>query len=171
MNQTINATLVGDLRALYETNDAAHNLLDKFSTFKKDVRMTPAGRASNLANTSYRDIIKVFKELDRIGAGEFKAGRRGAQSRMEWRFSVQSLGQAANGTVREPKGINEDDLEDTNADVGEDASWNEPDWIDWIDHTFQLRPDLQITFRLPADLNSKEAERLAGFIRSVPFGE
>ena len=38
-------------------------------------------------------------------------------------------------------------------------------------HPFQLRPGLRITIKLPVDLTSKEAERLAGFIRQVPFDE
>jgi len=39
-----------------------------------------------------------------------------------------------------------------------------------VDHHFHLRTDLQITLRLPSDLNEKEADRLAKFISALPIG-
>jgi transcriptional regulator with XRE-family HTH domain len=38
-----------------------------------------------------------------------------------------------------------------------------------IRHTFHLRPDVSVSFDLPEDLTSAEADRLAGFIKSLPF--
>jgi hypothetical protein len=84
---------------------------------------------------------------------------------------VRSLGAAAKGAVGEPTEIDESELDDTESGYGEENIRPEDDWVDWIDHTFQLRHDIRVTIKLPADLNSKEAERLAGFIRQVPFGE
>ncbi len=38
-----------------------------------------------------------------------------------------------------------------------------------IRHVFWLRPDGEVVFDLPSDLTSGEAERLANFVRSLPF--
>lgn len=35
-------------------------------------------------------------------------------------------------------------------------------------HSFHLRPGLQVTIELPADLSEREAERLARFVQSLP---
>ncbi|MBP1862202.1 hypothetical protein [Rhizobium herbae] len=37
-----------------------------------------------------------------------------------------------------------------------------------LQHSFHLRPDLQIKIELPVDLTEREAERLARFIQSLP---
>jgi transcriptional regulator with XRE-family HTH domain len=39
---------------------------------------------------------------------------------------------------------------------------------DMLDHSFHLRPDLQVKIALPQDLTEREAERLARFIQSLP---
>ena len=38
-----------------------------------------------------------------------------------------------------------------------------------LTHRFNLRPDLEIQFQLPTDLDDAEAERLSEFIRTLPF--
>lgn len=37
-----------------------------------------------------------------------------------------------------------------------------------LEHSFHLRPGLQITIELPADLSDREAERLARFVQAIP---
>jgi hypothetical protein len=39
-----------------------------------------------------------------------------------------------------------------------------------ISDRYQLRPQSAVTINLPADLTKTEAERLARFIQSLPFG-
>ena len=38
-----------------------------------------------------------------------------------------------------------------------------------IKHSYRLRPDFIVQIELPADLNAREAERLADFIKTLPF--
>ena len=40
-----------------------------------------------------------------------------------------------------------------------------------VHHTYHLRPGVLVSFDLPEDLTRSEADRLAGFIRSLPFQE
>jgi hypothetical protein len=58
--------------------------------------------------------------------------------------------------------------DDSTGTVIDDASARE---VGWLDHAFQLRPNLRITIKLPADMTSKEAERLSGFVRQLPFND
>lgn len=37
-----------------------------------------------------------------------------------------------------------------------------------LKHMFHLRADYQVALELPVDLTEKEAERVAGFVRSLP---
>ena len=37
-----------------------------------------------------------------------------------------------------------------------------------LQHSFHLRPDLQIRMELPSDLTEREADRLARFVQSLP---
>lgn len=50
----------------------------------------------------------------------------------------------------------------------EQASQAGEDVVDNLEHTFHLRPGLQIRLQLPADLTSREAERLSQFVKSLP---
>lgn len=176
MNVKLKSGLVADLRNLYQTDDVARRLLDNLANRQTDRRVTPASRAAVLADASHGEIVALLRKLDDIGAGEFKVGRRGSKTRIEWLYSQRGLGQAARGEAAQPEKIDEvdpDELEDSEADVetaGETSDEvGEDDGL--IAHSFQLRPDLRLSIRLPADLTSKEAERLAGFIRQVPFGD
>ena len=66
--------------------------------------------------------------------------------------------------------IDPTEIEDGEAEENE-TSGADREELDWITHTFQLRPAQRVTIKLPVDLTAKEAERLAGFIRQVPFSE
>jgi len=164
--------LVIGLRDLYNSNDAARRLLDGFAGRQKDIRMTPASRAAVLADASHGEIVAIFRKLDELGAGNFMVGRRGSKTRMEWQYSVRGLGAAAQGAAIQPEVIDPDQLEEGEADpAGSDTQEVESGESEWIAHTFQLRPDVRLTIKLPVDLTTKEAERIAGFIRQVPFNE
>jgi hypothetical protein len=171
MNAVIKSDLVAGLRDLYKGDDAAHRLFDRFAGRKKDAKFTTAARAADLASASHGEIIALFRELDGIGAGEFKVGRRGSVSRMEWLYSVRSLGAAAQGVTGQPEAIDLTEIDDGEAEAENETSEDDFEKWDWITHTFQLRPTQRVTIKLPMDLTAKEAERLAGFIRQVPFSE
>jgi hypothetical protein len=167
MNSILKTSLVPGLRDLYQSNDAAHRLLERFARRKNDAKFTTAARAADLAGASHTEIIALFRKLDEFGAGKFKVGRHGSASRMEWLFSVRSLGAAAQGVTGQPEAIDPTQVEDSEAEAENERS--EAGSGEWITHTFQLRPDQRVTIKLPVNLTAKEAERLASFIRQVPF--
>lgn len=57
--------------------------------------------------------------------------------------------------------------EDAQTEMGADG--RSPASSHEFTHGFQLRPDLLVSFRLPADLTTPEAARLADFIKTLPF--
>lgn len=62
----------------------------------------------------------------------------------------------------------ESDL-DESAKSSESPPESREDGDSMLRHEFRLRPELKIGFKLPNDLTMREAERLAAFLRSIPF--
>jgi hypothetical protein len=116
---------------------------------------------TNLRNAGHEfgrpDLIAVFRGLEQIGCGNFKTGRRGWPSRFEWITEITSVGRAAIGEQEEVQQI-----EAATEEVGADE-------IDWLTHTFHLRPNVEIELDLPMDLSPNEAARFAQFIATLPF--
>ncbi|MCW1413353.1 hypothetical protein OLZ32_34635 [Rhizobium sp. 1AS11] len=167
MNKTIEDTMVSGLRGIYKRDNNARAMLDSFAARKKAVSVSYADRIAFLVKLSYSEVIRIFKELEGIGCGEFKNGRKGYKTRMEWSHSLISLGEVAKGEAVSVEAINPDDLDaEDDADVPGEVSEQAEGFIQ---HPFQLRPDQSVTLSLPADLTMKEAQRLAAFIQTIPF--
>jgi len=113
-----------------------------------------------------RDIIAVLKQLQELGVGQFITGRRGQPSRFEWFVAMISVGKAAKGDEEiaiEPL----DDIEPL-----EEIELNDTEPMEGsIRHRYKLRQDYEVIFDFPIDLSTKEAGRLADFIRTLPFDE
>lgn len=163
------------LRVLYKTDKTAKALFD---TLAKRVNNSREQRVDqmerSLANdgvaASRREITRVLKALEDAGCGEYIVGRKGHPSRFRWDVEMVAVGRYAAGISTDigqvsPGLPTEDD--DISAEVGSDglsaASPRE------FTHGFQLRPDLPVSFRLPADLTTAEAARLADFVKTLPF--
>jgi len=172
MNNVLKTDLVAGLRGLYQKDEVARRLFDNLAGRQRDWRVTPASHAAFLAGASHGQIVTLFRKLDELGAGEFKIGRRGSKTRIEWLYGMRSLGAAAMGAAGQPEAIDPTQVEDIEAEAPDgEALEVEMGDGEWIAHSFQLRPDLRLSINLPVDLTAKEAERLAGFIRQLPFDE
>ena len=169
MIKNLKPNLVAELRHLYQTNGVARRLLDNFAKRQYDRKETPAAHAAFLVGAEYSEIIAVFRQLDELGAGELKVGRRGSKTRMAWNYSIRSLGAAAQGAATALEEIDPSKLDEEAEE--EDAIEADGDTSDvtWITHSFQLRPDLRITIKLPADLTGRETDRLSGFVGNLSF--
>ncbi len=150
------------IRSLYSNDGAARALLDHLAGRERNRAVTPVDRllinvAREGTELSRGDVIRVLRRLEEFGCGTFIPGRRGHKSRFKWDASFVSVGQVAAGEA--------DEFEDAPAD---DAGGDD---VEMLEHGFQLRRDLPVNLELPADLSSSEAERLASFIRTLPFTE
>jgi hypothetical protein len=98
----------------------------------------------------------MFRRLGELGYGRFVEGRHGHPSRFLWSSSSIDIGKVASGEKIPITPVSDQEEDDSNED-------------ELISHPFNLRPSLVVTVALPADLTEKEAERLSGFIRSLPL--
>jgi len=103
-------------------------------------------------------LVLSIKELARLGFGKFIVGRRTQKSRMIWEVDLCDVGICAQGGLV--------DFETNRVGEPEGSPSSTPEDIT---HVFHLRPDLRISLKLPSNLTSLEAKRLADFILSLPF--
>ena len=160
---TIDTTKVDvkKLRSLYKDSPAARSVLDHFASRERNWSSTTVDRIqANLddADISRADIIGVFKELEACGCGSFKSGRKGWLSRFEWDVQMVSVGQAAAGEAVQVEKVSE---EEKAADEAATST---------LKHVFRLRQDMPGSFDLPVNLTAAEANRLADFLKTLPFG-
>jgi hypothetical protein len=145
------------LRALYNASSPAAKMLDNFANRRRDRKITEVDRLGEVfPDLARADIIDVLKKLDECGFGRFVVGRRGAASRFEWSVPLRSVGRAASGQGTVETEFGKPDEDDPAPHV--------------IRHDYRLRPDFTAQVSLPEDLTAREAERLADFVRTLPFG-
>lgn len=108
---------------------------------------------------TYANVLEVIKVLDEIGLGVYKQGRKGKKTRIEWYegVSLKEIGHAASA-FNDPY-------------VPAQAESDEPEAPEMLQHTYLLRPDLQIPVTVPQDLTPVEAHRLATFVGSLSMME
>lgn len=153
----------GRLRKLYTSNAPARAILDHFASRERNWRTTTVDRIqaniiSGGEEVSRGDVINVFKALEEYGCGQFKVGRKGWSSRFEWAAQMVGVGQAAAGETEQIEEVTDEDLGEDEAEAS-------------LKHTFRLRPEVTVTLDLPKNLTSAEADRLAQYIRTLPFGQ
>lgn len=155
-----------EVKELYDRDYVARLLLDHFAARRHSVSQSTVDRLLAIAQSSDKsirrsDVVGALKQFDRLGAGNFKIGRRGQPSRIEWGSPPTELGRLAVG--REALAATE--ASNPRRKRRDDGA--EP--VRTITHQYMLRPDLHIEINLPDNLTSAEAERLAGFIKTLPF--
>jgi hypothetical protein len=163
MIKVMTSDLVRSLNELYRVSPTAKALFDWLAGLKKDVSSTSVDRAAQVTGEERGDVLHLFRQLSELEIGAVRLGRRGGNTRIEWEYSVRSLGSTAQGLTENIVTIDPVDLEDEPEDE-EDES------LIFLNHEFQLRPDVRVAIRLPADLSLHESERLASFVKSLPFG-
>ena len=97
MNTSVNSTMSEGLRELYEEDSGAREFLKWASGRQNDAARTSIDRLEQKAGVDRRKAIELAKQFDRLGCGRYIIGRRGAPSRIEWQFSLKSIGRAALG--------------------------------------------------------------------------
>lgn len=164
------------LQSLYQKDRAAKAVFDHLASRERNWSETTVDRlAHNVWNAgsdaSRAEIIAVLRKLEATGCGTFIVGRGGYPSRFQWHVGMVEVGRYAAG---QPAVIEEVDPEAPTDEQEEESLTStqngrrEPA-IREITHAFQLRPDLLVSFKLPADLTTTEAARLADFLKTLPF--
>jgi hypothetical protein len=144
-----------------------------------------------------RQAIILLRDLESLGYGAFKVGRKGHPSRFEWSIDPAELEAVLDGG-------GEQDSDESDAEAGHEspeleagaedeesgrarvlfmqgnsagndaadaASGRAPRRLSRgdIDHAYVLRPDCRVSVSLPDNLTRREAEVLADWIRNLSF--
>jgi hypothetical protein len=163
MNAAIPFNAVKDLRKMYGSNPVAEALFDWWSNRVNSSRETKARVAADRTNHTQGEIVGVFRGLEELRLGTFVVGRRGAESRFQWDYDPRSLASVARGDKDEIELISDDAPLEDDDDEAETADG------ELLTHEYNLRPDHRISLDLPVDLTPIEAERLAAWIKTLPF--
>jgi hypothetical protein len=110
-----------------------------------------------------RQAIDLLRELESLGYGSFKVGRKGHPSRFEWAIDPADLVAAL-----DDGGEQDSDADDPGSatPVGEH---DEPAAQRDIAHQYVLRSDYRVSVKLPDNLTRREAEVLGDWIRNLSF--
>ena len=92
---------------LYEKGEGRREFFRMLSTYINWRTDMQAATAAEYTKLGYATIVKFLKELDEIGIGDFKYGRRGAKTRIVWKFSPRSVGDVAQGQSSQLEGYDE----------------------------------------------------------------
>ena len=166
------------LRKAYSKSPLARAIADYFATLdeaatKADVSAIVAALPAQ--HQHRQNVVAFLKDLEQWKLGDFKAGRRGYDSRLESPISLRKIGQTARQADRKEASDVADvseDSEDIHCKSGNDALPPNSNGIPHrqnLTHQFLLRPNYLLTVKLPVDLTRAEANRLAEFVKSLPF--
>jgi len=118
MDRPVDSGMIGELKEMYETDDAAQTFFDWASNRRNDATQTSIDHLAQKAETDPRRAREIAKQLAEIGCGEFIVGRRGAKSRIVWSVSLRSIGKAAAGRSREIDPVDLELFEDSADEAG-----------------------------------------------------
>jgi hypothetical protein len=89
------------LFAMYRTTPAAKKLFDSLARVGAEDNRTTVDELIEDGDISRSDAITVLREIEEAGYGEFKLGRKGHPSRLEWSEDPRSLAERLAGESSE----------------------------------------------------------------------
>ncbi len=160
-----------ELKRLYATSETAKKILNYFAGRKNNKNETTVDRLHGVLVAEGHEVtrgqlIDALRQLAELGCGEFKTGRKGWPTRMVWSVGIVSLGQVASGQATAVQEIDDVSTDEEEVPVAAKAVEH-----DQMNVSYPLRPELMVGLSLPKNLTQKEANRLADFIKTLPFGD
>jgi len=127
--------------------------------------------AQEVSGLNRAAVLDRFRKLQSEGEGYLRLGRHGHPTRFYFRSpsgtspgsavrDVPSSLEATPSLSSILKAVPESTAVARDSDVGATSL---------VEHHYQLRGDLRLSFRLPSDLTEREAGRLARFIETLPL--
>lgn len=115
-------------------------------------RQTTVERLQSKLKLSRRETTVLVNGIIEAGIGTRIVGRRGAPSRIVWKFTLQSIEKVARGDT--------DDLQEVESKRSSGRRY--------VDYSYQLYDDQEpVIVRAPRGLTERETERIATFVRSL----
>jgi hypothetical protein len=157
------------LLAIYRTQPTARKLFDWLRRVGSKRNYTTVDDLIEHLSVTRRIAIPLLRSLADAGCGEFKVGRKGHPSRLEWAKSPRGLAEALAITAN---GHNPDlpVSPPVPTPVPEEPTAEESsNGTDLITHNYVLRPGLRIDLHLPVNLSTSEAKVLSAWIKNLSF--
>src|SRR5215212_2836958 len=167
------------LQTLYR-DEKIREFLDRIAETRPNDRepVTTVEEIEDTLGWSRSDAVHVLSQLGSKGkVGEYRLGRRGSPTRLEWSYKPLSVGACARGEAEEPLPLPEDDEDERSG--GLDSSGQAPvplppavraiSTLHATDANIfrrQLRGG-EITVILPQDLTRDEANHAVGYLEGV----
>jgi hypothetical protein len=184
---------VEKLKALYASGPEAEAVFKYFVTCRPDEKEVTVEDLLEFiekkkSNIPRQAVVSLFKDLDKLGVGDFKVGRRTQKTRFISKITLASVGKRivdedeveveqvnqANQELEKTQGKLEQGIENVQeSENGRDLHVKEASTTNQkvLVHSFPLRTNLIVELSLPVDLTHSEAERLSGFIKMLPFNK
>ena len=163
-----------DTQLIKDSIEEYKPVFEMFSKKEQPVRATTVDSIVSSSHLSRAQVIDLFKKLAGAGVGEFRMGRRGQPTRIEWSYNLSDVGKWALGESSEIKPLYVDEERKGPKSVSPVIKRGRPFGSknrvssEMYDHVYLLRNDAKVHFKLPKDLNHNEAKRLAEFIQTLP---
>jgi len=151
--------LIEWLRQTRKANKVAQSLFEHLSFSDEHFKTNSAKYLEIETKCDYYDLVKFLKTLDATGLGKFVAGRKGKDTRIDWKYHPKSIGTTALGKTNR--------LNSTMKGLSAYDGGGDDDNL--ANHSFLLRPELVVDIVLPTDFSKKEAERLSRWLNTIPF--
>jgi hypothetical protein len=149
---------------LYKNDSAFKEFVDYVAKLRQNVTETALDHMGRLLQETglERDQVReVMKKLEGVGAGEYRIGRRGKPTRFLWTVASREFAESlTSGNTTRPSVVPTSGFPHVDPSMPASPTFS---------HVFQLRADLRVKIELPQDLTPAEAERLATFVKSLPF--
>jgi hypothetical protein len=128
MDKSTDHTVATGVRRLYQSDDNVKAFFDWVGTRQNDSRATTVDRILTIGDIGRAEAINLCKKLQKLGCGKFVVGRRGSKSRIEWDYSLLSLGKTATGISEKVVEIETEDiaLQDAGPEIKEREQLSEP---------------------------------------------
>lgn len=170
------------LIAVHRSKPGAAALFAAFGEQAPNEGRTTVDEAIEFAGISRRHAIDLLRSLAEAGCGEFKIGRKGHPSRLEWTVDVVELatwlegdpgaddasspssGESASAPTQASLALMASESANPGAGRGDEASTTE-----FVEHVYMLRPKMRLRVSLPEDLSPAEAGVLADWVRNLSF--
>jgi hypothetical protein len=149
------------LKSLFEQNIMARMLVQGLPQDAKAWTVTTSQSAIKILSSlkipiNSSQITELFRKFERCGCGRFIIGRRGRLSRFRWNTDLAAIAKFISAEIHVQTSSPVDHMDDATG-------------AGMLNHQFHLRQNLTITFDLPADLSSGDAQRISKFIESLPM--
>ncbi|MGI8486126.1 MAG: hypothetical protein ACR2OU_17940, partial [Thermomicrobiales bacterium] len=154
------------VQKLYSINPTARAALDHFAQRKNNSTRTTVDRLQAALRAEGHDIgrgeiLEFLKALATAGCGVFVIGRKGHPSRFEWSVNLVDLGRSGSGESIKVQAITPATTPARAVKADDDDAL--------VEHRYHLRSDIELRFDLPSNLTAVEANRIADFIKTLPF--